>query len=108
MPDNGMIRPPFTILVDSREKLPYTFQKELARLASFECAAVVIEAGWDEIPRRPPEWSKLAPKVVFRSILAWQQRYPTIHWWCVQRRRLAEVLTFRILSKYWGHRHERA
>jgi ERCC4-type nuclease len=93
----------FSTLGKNRER----FQKELRRLAAFESATVIIEAGWDEILFNSPDWSRLRPKVVFRSIIAWQQQYPTVHWWCVPGRRAAEVLTFRILSRYWGRRHDR-
>jgi DNA excision repair protein ERCC-4 len=161
---NEVIRAPFKILIDYREKLPYTFQgiradarddhrlieittewqtletgdytiqgyeqriaverkgledgfstfgkgrerfqKELRRLAAFESATVIIEAGWDEILNRPPDWSKLPPKIVYRSIIAWQQQFPAIHWWCVPGRRLAEITTFRIFSRYWRRYHE--
>lgn len=160
MPDKiEPIKCPFEIVVDAREKMPYTFQsiksdakdgrrlidvttqwqtlesgdysikgyeqrvsierksledafstfgkgrarfeKELRRLCAFQVSAVVIESDWTTILNDPPEWCKLPRKTVFRSILSWQQRYPTIHWWTMPSRRLAEVLTYRILSRYW-------
>src|SRR5262249_50615392 len=50
------------------------FQRELARLNEMDFAAVVVEADWETILCNPPEWSRLRPKVVYRSVLAWQQR----------------------------------
>jgi hypothetical protein len=48
----------------------------------------------------PPARSELNPKTVYRSILAWQVRYPVIHWEMCPDRRFAEVTTFRLLERY--------
>jgi hypothetical protein len=77
------------------------FERELARMAPFEFAAVMIEAGWEEILTRPPEHTQTKPKTIYRSVIAWQQRYPAIQWWAVEGRELAEVTTFRILERFW-------
>lgn len=77
------------------------FERELARLAEYPYAAVVIEAGWNDILFAPPDFSRLSPKTVFRSILAWQQRYPRVHWWPMPSRVIAEVTTYRILERWW-------
>jgi ERCC4-type nuclease len=77
------------------------FVRELERLARLSFAAVVIEAEWSEIIGSPPGLSGLNPKTVLRSVIAWQQRYPRIHWWPCPERRFAEVLTYRILERWW-------
>jgi ERCC4-type nuclease len=77
------------------------FQRELVRLNAMDFAAVVIEADWDEIINRPPERSRLRPKVVFRTVIAWQQRYPRVHWWACPDRRFAEVTVLRVLERFW-------
>ena len=66
-----------------------------------EDAAVVVEAEWSEVLGSPPPHTQLTPKTVYRSVIAWQQRYPSIHWWFCADRRLAEVTTFRILERWW-------
>jgi hypothetical protein len=76
------------------------FQRELERLAAMPAAHVVIEASWTGILKEPPERSRLLPKTVHRSVIAWVGRYPTIHWWPMCCRRLAEVTTFRILQRW--------
>lgn len=76
------------------------FVRELERLAAFDFAAVVIEADWTAIIDKPPRRSKLPPRIVYRSILAWQQRYPRVHWWDCPSREFAEVTTFRILERF--------
>lgn len=78
------------------------FVRELERMQdTLQFAAVVVEADWSEILNRPPLYSELPPKIVHRSVLAWQQRYPRVHWWMMPDRRLAEVTTFRILERFW-------
>ncbi len=80
------------------------FVRELERLAGFDFAAVVIESDWTGIIDHPPKRSKLPPRIVFRSVLAWQQRYPRVHWWACPSREFAEVTTFRILERYLKER----
>lgn len=78
------------------------FEAELARLQSdAKFAAVVVEAEWSEILSSPPAWSKLSPKTVYRSILAWQQRFPRVHWMMVPGRVAGEITTYRILERFW-------
>jgi hypothetical protein len=76
------------------------FQRELERLAAMPAAHVVIEASWTGILKEPPERSRLLPKTVHRSVIAWVERYPTVHWWPMCCRRLAEITTFRILERW--------
>lgn len=76
------------------------FERELSRLNTLDVAGVVCEADWHQILTEPPPHSKLKPKIVFRSVIAWQQRYPRVHWWMMPSRRLAEVTTFRILERF--------
>ncbi len=80
------------------------FQRELERLNAMEYAAIVIEASWSQIITDPPKFSKLPPKIVFRSVISWQQRFPRVHWWPTEGRRLAELATLRILERFWRDR----
>lgn len=77
------------------------FVRELAGLDDYEFAAVVVEAEWSEVFGDPPRFSQLPPKLLYRNVLAWQQRYPRVHWWFVPGREVAEVTTFRILERFW-------
>jgi hypothetical protein len=76
------------------------FERELARLACYAYSAVVVEADWNRIINHPPVHSRLNPKTVYRSVVAWQQRYPGTHWWLCPGRQFAEVTTYRILERY--------
>lgn len=77
------------------------FVRELERLAVMDCASVVVEASWHDVLFNSPRHSRLVPKTVHRSVIAWQQRYPRIHWWMCGDRRVAEVTTLRILERFW-------
>ena len=79
------------------------FERELERMKAMDFAAVVIEADWHTIIRRPPERSQLTPKAVVASIIAWCQRHD-VHFFTCGDRRLAEVLTFRLLERFWRDR----
>ncbi len=76
------------------------FVRELERLAEFEVAAVVIEASWYEIIRRPPSRSEISPKAVIGSMEAWEQRYG-IPFHAYGSRALAARLTLRKLERFW-------
>lgn len=85
------------------------FERELGRLDSLRFAAVVIEADWPAILAGHPDgWSKLNPKTIYRSVIAWQQRYPRVHWWAVAERRFAEVTVFRMLERWHADQERRA
>lgn len=77
------------------------FIRELERLATLAWAAVVVEADWPTVLESPPPFSLLRPKTVYRSVIAWQQRFPRVHWWMCPGRAFAEVTTFRILERFW-------
>lgn len=82
------------------------FVRELERLAGYEFAAVVVEAEWSEIYNSPPPHTQLKPKTVFRSVLAWQQRYPRVHWHFWPGRAAAEVVAYRVLERWWKDAHK--
>lgn len=87
----------FGTLGQDRER----FERELERLAQMQFAAVVIEASWQDILLDPPQHSALNVKTIHRSVIAWQQRYPRVHWWPCGSRRLSEITTFRILERFY-------
>ena len=77
------------------------FERELSRLSQMRFAAVMIEAPWEQIILHPPRRSKLNPKTVHASIVAWQIRYETIHFWTCPNRVFAERTTYRLLKRFW-------
>lgn len=89
----------FSTLGQGRDR----FERELERMSSMDVAAIVVEASLADIIRNPPALSRMSPKAVYRTILAWTIRYPTVHWLPCGCRRLAEVTTFRFLEKFWQY-----
>jgi ERCC4-type nuclease len=80
------------------------FERELARLNGMRTARVVVEAEWSTIVGDPPPFSKLTPKSVYRSVLAWMERFPRVHWLPVPGREFAEVTTLRVLERFLRER----
>jgi len=77
------------------------FEKEMERMFDLEFAAVVCEADWFTVLRNPPSRSKMNPKSVYATILAWMQRY-RVHWLMCPNRSFAEKTTYRMLERwYW-------
>lgn len=77
------------------------FQNELERLSQYKISAVVVEAEWGTIFRHPPSRSRLNPKTIFFSVLAWIHRFPQIHWMFVDGRSFGEAATALFLDRYW-------
>lgn len=92
----------FSTLGHGRER----FEREHERLAALDFAAVVVEGTWERILSSPPERSALNVRSVIGTAIAWSQRYG-VHWWAVDGRRAAEVLTFRMLERWWRDNSQR-
>lgn len=75
------------------------FERELERMKEFRYAAIVFEASWSTVLQHPPTRSKLKPKTILYSMIAWAQRYNVHCWPCVSRN-LAERVTYRILERF--------
>jgi ERCC4-type nuclease len=87
----------FNTLGQGRER----FSRELARLNQLEAAFVICESEWSDLLATPPQRSKMSPKCVIRSIMAWQMKFNRVHWWMMPGRRSAEALAFRLLEKFY-------
>lgn len=68
---------------------------------SFKYFAIIVEAEWSTILAHPPEFSAVMPKTLFRTVIAWQCRYPRIHWMFMPGRQRAEQATYRVLERWW-------
>jgi hypothetical protein len=78
------------------------FEKKLIIInESFQHFTVVVEAEWSTILYQPPDFSSVVPKTLFRTVVAWQQRYQRVHWLFLPNRRLAEMATYRVLERWW-------
>lgn len=83
------------------------FQREIERLNEMECAAVAIEVGWRDLMVGHIN-SQINPMTISRTIVSWSIRYPRVHWWLCENRRHAELMTFRLLDRFWKLKEEKA
>ncbi len=87
------------------------FKNELERLSELDFAAIVIEASlrdiWQPAATQPDWRSNLSPRSVEGTIVSWSMRFPTVHWWPCDSRRIAEVRTFFALRAFWKLRQEK-
>jgi len=82
------------LMGDNRER----FERELVRLARYDLAAVVIEAGWCDLAAGNYR-SDMKPHSACQSVLAFQVRYRVPFIWAGSRK-AAEYVTHSILAKY--------
>lgn len=80
------------------------FVRELERLNSMDASWVVCEAELSYMMRCRLKWSKLVKKTLWRSVMAFQLRFPRVHWWGCPGRAVAEAVTYRLLEKWWQER----
>lgn len=81
------------------------FEEEHWRLSRLKFKAVVIESSWARALHDPPPHSRLTPSSVLGTGLAWTSRYG-VPWHMVEDRRLAEIVTFRLLKWWWTYLRE--
>lgn len=158
------IRPPFTVLVDTREQKPWTFggingegryagnvievptqrcrlvdgdysvgffgleiaierkskedlyssvvkrdnfEGRLARmdtkrreLGDYSYFAVVVEAELNDCLHNPPHYSRLNPKALNRTVMAWRQRY-RVDWYFLPGREFSEKYVYRMFERFY-------
>ena len=80
------------------------FIKELERLREIDYSAIVVEASLSNFVE-PPRFSQLNPKSAINSLLAWSIRYG-VHVYFADNRVMGNLLTLRILERYWKKLHE--
>ena len=80
------------------------FIKELERLREIDYSAIVVEASLTNFVE-PPRFSQLNPKSAINSLLAWSIRYG-VHIYFADNRVMGNLLTLRILERYWKKLHE--
>lgn len=86
----------FNSVGKGRERL----EREFQRMQSFDYAALVIESSLAGIFTNPPARSKMSPKSVLRTLIAWSQRY-NVHVWPMWSRGAAEKVTYLILKRFY-------
>lgn len=74
------------------------FVQQLERLSKLDFGVVVVEQDWSRILHGFDK-SKLTPKTVYRSVIAWQQRL-NVRWFFCPGRAFAEKTTYHILERF--------
>lgn len=85
------------------------FEVELSNLSRCKSAAVVVEGTIAQaviVPERGKKPKQINAKIMLRSILAMQQDY-AVPWFFCDDRRMAEVVAFRFLERFWRKQQER-
>ncbi len=77
--------------------------KEYQRMSEFDHAELVVENDLRAVFQSPPELSEMLPKSVYRTILAWAQRYQ-VHTWFCPNRQFAEKHVFVSLLRFYEDR----
>ncbi len=75
------------------------FERELVRMSEYRFAVVVVECELSEL-LDPERFGGMTSASRLGSVLAWQQRYPTVHWLFCPGARWAERIARRILERY--------
>lgn len=57
-------------------------EREFIRMSYFDYAEFVVEADLKTVLEKPPELSSMLPKSVYRTVLAFSQRYSVGCWFC--------------------------
>ena len=76
------------------------FHREFQRMSEMKYAVLMIENDYETMFSNPPSHSTIMPKKIFRSLIAWSQRYG-VHVWPMWSRESAEKATYLILKRYW-------
>lgn len=83
-------------LTHNRER----FEREWARMNCFDYAALVIEDASFLSLLTPPDGNQTNPRSIIQSLVSWQIRYPAVHVFTVDNRKLAECLVFSCFEKF--------
>lgn len=77
------------------------FEGEISRLNDCcEYSAVIVEHPWRDILTDEHNHGA-SGKSISRTVLAWQIKYPGVHWWFCEGRFHAEQVAFRLLERFW-------
>jgi len=68
----------------------------------FEYAFLMIEDDWINILKEPPIYSRMNPRAVWRTCLAWSVKYG-VHIFWGHRREHAEKITFLLLENFYKY-----
>ncbi len=82
------------------------FEREVRRLGRLDYGAIVVEATLRDL-LRPAKYSRMNPRAVVASLLAWSVRYGVPVYFAGDRDH-GQELTRQLLSMYWRYHGRRA
>jgi ERCC4-type nuclease len=80
-------------------------EKEFIRMSEFDVAEFVVEGDLRQVFLSPPPLSQMLPKSVYRTVLAFSQRYRVIPWFCPNRA-FAEKHIYLSLMRFYTDRQQ--
>lgn len=87
-------------LFDSTGRGRERFEREYQRMSSFDYAELVVERDLRAVFQTPPPLSQMLSKAVYRTILAFSQRYKVNAWFCPSRQ-FTERHVYLSLRRFW-------
>jgi ERCC4-type nuclease len=78
-------------------------EREFERMAEFDHAEFVVEGDLRQVFLSPPPLSQMLPKSVYRTVLAFSQRYGVAPWFCPDRA-FAEKHIYLSLMRFYADR----
>lgn len=81
------------------------FEREVQRLAEMDYAAIVVEATLEEC-LNPQPFSRMNPKAVVNTLLAWSVKYRLAIFFAGDRR-FGKAVTYRLLEKFFNYQQEK-
>jgi len=79
------------------------FEREVERMSYFDHAEIVVERDLWAIFQDPPPMSEMLPKSVYRTLVAWSQRYNVKVWPCPSRAFMEQHI-FITLKRFYDDR----
>lgn len=79
-------------------------ERKLVKLAKMEVAWYVLEFSYADLLLKHVPHSQVSRKAMSRSVMSYQVKYPSVHWWFAGERWAAESVTYRLLEKWFFDR----
>ena len=81
------------------------FIRLLERMSTFRWSAILVECEWADLLRLCAATTRVSPISLDGSIMAFTQRFPTVHWIFRPTRATAMKTCWKALDRFWKDRH---
>lgn len=76
-------------------------EAELQRMSYIPSSHFLFSRGWLDMLTNPPRRCKLNMKTIPATITRWTLRFPNVHFWFLDNRRMAEKFSLRLMRQFW-------